>query len=148
VPDTSSKTLVLYDGVCGLCNRLNQFLLNRDPHDHFLFASIQSDFAASLLERYQISTVDLNTVYVLADYGQPSQRILARSDAALHVLGAVGGGWGLLRIGGVLPKSLRDSLYNLVARNRYNIFGKYDVCMMPDERYRKKFLDLVTTEPS
>ena len=53
----------------------------------------------------------------------------------------LGGVWGLLRIGGALPKSLRDALYNLIARNRYSIFGKYDVCLMPEERYRKKFLD-------
>jgi predicted DCC family thiol-disulfide oxidoreductase YuxK len=148
VPITNSNTLVLYDGVCGLCNRLNQFLLKRDPTDHFLFASLQSNFAASLLAKYHINNVDLDTFYVLTNFGQPSQRLLARSDAALHVLGRVGGVWGLLRIGGALPKSLRDSLYNVIARNRYSIFGKYDVCMLPEERYRKKFLDLVTAQPS
>ncbi|MCM3870324.1 MAG: DCC1-like thiol-disulfide oxidoreductase family protein [Pyrinomonadaceae bacterium] len=143
MPDTNSNTLVLYDGVCGLCNRLNQFLLKRDSNDHFRFASLQSKFAASLLERYDIKVVDLDTFYALADYGEPSQRLLERSDAALHVLGRLGRGWGLLRIGGVLPKSLRDALYNLIARNRYSIFGKYDVCLMPEEKYRRKFLDLV-----
>ncbi|MBA2527222.1 MAG: DUF393 domain-containing protein, partial [Pyrinomonadaceae bacterium] len=72
------------------------------------------------------------------------QRLLARSDAILHVLSRLGGGWGLLRIGRMLPKSLRDALYNLVARNRYRVFGKYDVCLMPEEKYRRKFLDRVT----
>lgn len=144
MPDTSSNTLVLYDGVCGLCNGLNQFLLKRDPNDHFRFASLQSEFSASLLKRYDISAVDLDTIYVVAGYGQPSQRLLARSDAILHVLSRLGGGWGLLRIGRMLPKSLRDALYNLVARNRYRVFGKYDVCLMPEEKYRRKFLDRVT----
>ncbi len=143
MPDTSSNTLVLYDGVCGLCNGLNQFLLKRDRKDNFRFASLQSEFAASLLKRYDINPVDLDTVYVVADYGQPSQRLLSRSNAILHVLGRLGGVWGLLRVGGVLPKSLRDALYNLVASNRYRVFGKYDVCLMPEERYRRKFLDLV-----
>lgn len=148
MPETNSNTLVLYDGVCGLCNGLNQFLLKRDLNNHFRFASLQSEFAASLLERYDIDAVDLDTVYVVADYGQSSQRLLARSDAILHVLGRLGGVWGLLRIGRALPKSLRDALYNVVARNRYRVFGKYDVCLMPEERYRKKFLDLVTTQLS
>jgi predicted DCC family thiol-disulfide oxidoreductase YuxK len=148
VPDTNSNTLVLYDGVCGLCNGLNQFLLKRDPNDHFRFASLQSEFAASLLKRYDINAVDLDTVYVVADYGQPGERLLARSDAILHILGRLGGVWGLFRVGVALPKSLRDALYNVVARNRYRVFGKYDVCLMPEERYRKKFVDLVTTQPS
>jgi predicted DCC family thiol-disulfide oxidoreductase YuxK len=141
VPDTNSITLVLYDGVCGLCNGLNQFLLKRDPNDHFRFASLQSEFAASLLKRYHINAVDLDTVYVVADYGGPGPRLLARSDAILHVLGRLGAAWSFLRAGRVLPKQLRDALYNLVARNRYRVFGKYDVCLMPEEKYRKKFLD-------
>lgn len=148
MPETNSNTLVLYDGVCGLCNGLNQFLLKRDPDDHFRFASLQSEFAASLLKRYDINAVDLDTVYVVADYGQPSQRLLARSDAILHVLGRLRGVWSFCRAGWVFPKSLRDALYNLVARNRYRVFGKYEVCLMPEEKYRKKFLDLITTQPS
>ena len=148
MPESNSKTLVLYDGVCGLCNGLNRFLLKRDLNDHFRFASLQSEFAASLLEQYDINAVDLNTVYVIADFGHPSQRLLARSDAILHVVGRLGGVWGLLRIGRALPRSLRDALYNAVASNRYRFFGKYDVCLMPDERYRRKFLDLVSTPSS
>jgi predicted DCC family thiol-disulfide oxidoreductase YuxK len=145
VSNTGSKTLVLYDGVCGLCNGLNQFLLARDPDDHFRFASLQSEFAASLLKDCEINSLDLNTVYVLAEYGQPSQRLLARSDAILYVLGRLGGAWSFLQAARVLPKVFRDALYNLVAGNRYRIFGKYEVCLMPEEKYRKKFLDLGTT---
>ena len=147
MPNTTFTTLVLYDGVCGLCNGLNQFLLKRDAHDRFRFASLQSDFAASLLKRYEISNVDLNTVCVVADYGQPDQRLLARSDAILHVIRQLGGVWEFLSIGRVLPKSFRDGIYKLVARNRYRFFGKYDVCLMPEERYRKNFLDMVTSQP-
>jgi predicted DCC family thiol-disulfide oxidoreductase YuxK len=145
VPNTSSTTLVLYDGVCGLCNRLNQFLLKRDPNDQFRFASLQSQLASSLLKGYGIDPIDLDTVYVVADYEQPNQRLLARSDAVLHVLGQLGGAWSYFRAGRVLPRKLRDALYKLVAGNRYRIFGKYDVCLMPEEKHRKKFLDVVTT---
>jgi predicted DCC family thiol-disulfide oxidoreductase YuxK len=141
VPDTNPITLVLYDGVCGLCNGLNQFLLKRDLNDHFRFASLQSEFAATLLKRYHINSVDLDTVYVVTDYGEPGQLLLARSDAILHVLGRLGTGWSFLRAGRVLPRAFRDALYNLVARNRYRVFGKYEACLMPEEKHRKKFLD-------
>lgn len=141
MPDTNSTTLVLYDGICGLCNGLNQFLLKRDPNDHFRFATLQSEFSATLLKRYDVNAVHPDTVYVVADYGQPTQRLLARSDAVLHILERLGGVWGFLKLGRVLPKFLRDALYNVVARNRYRVFGKYDVCLMPEERYRRKFLD-------
>jgi predicted DCC family thiol-disulfide oxidoreductase YuxK len=141
VPETDSHTLVLYDGVCGLCNSLNQFLLKRDFKDRLRFASLQSEFAISLLTSFQINVTDLDTVYVIADFGLPSQRLLARSEAALYVIGKLDGVWSLLRAGKVLPRSVRDALYNLVSRNRYRIFGKYDVCLMPEERYRRKFLD-------
>lgn len=141
MPDTNSHTLVLYDGVCGLCNGLNQFLLKRDRRDHFRFATLQSELAATLLKGYGVDAIDLDTVYVVADYEQRTQQLLARSDAILHVLMQLGGLWSLLRIASVLPKSLRDGLYNVVARNRYRFFGKYDVCLMPEERYRRKFLD-------
>ena len=148
MPKTSSNTLVLYDGVCGLCNGLNQFILRRDREDSFRFASLQSEFAASLLQRYDINAVDLDTVYVVADYGQPNQRLFARSDAIFHVIGQLGGIWRILKVGKVLPKPFRDALYNVVASNRYRVFGKYDTCLMPEERYRKKFLDLTATQPS
>jgi predicted DCC family thiol-disulfide oxidoreductase YuxK len=143
VPETGFHTLVLYDGVCGLCNSLNQFLLKRDVKDRFRFASLQSDLAASLLRRFEIHITDLDTVYVIADFGRPDQRLLARSDAALHVIGKLDGPWGLLRLGKILPRSLRDGLYNVVARNRYRIFGKHEACLIPEERYRAKFLDQV-----
>jgi predicted DCC family thiol-disulfide oxidoreductase YuxK len=143
LPESASNPIILYDGVCGLCNGLNRFLLKRDKHDRFRFASLQSEFAASLLKQHGINAVDLDTVYVVVDHGQASERLLARSDAILHVLRQLGGIWNVFRLGIAVPKSLRDALYNVVARNRYRVFGKYDVCLMPEERYRRKFLDIV-----
>lgn len=140
--ETDYHTIVLYDGVCGLCNGLNQFLLKRDKHDRFRFASLQSEFAASLLKRHGVNAVDLDTVYVVVDYGHASERLLARSDAILHVLRRLGGVWSVFRLGRAIPKSLRHALYNAVARNRYRVFGKYEACLMPEERFRHKFLDV------
>ncbi len=137
-----ANPIILYDGVCGLCNGFNQFVLQRDPGDRFRFASQQSDFAARVLQRHGINPGDLDTVYLLLDYAQPGERLLARSDAAMSVLRKIGGLWAA--VGGVLslmPKGFRDWGYNLIARHRYRIFGKFETCPLPDPKYRRKFLD-------
>lgn len=139
--DDDSISVVLYDGVCGLCNRLNQFILKRDRYNRFRFASLQSDTAAKLLQRHGADAIDLDTVYVLVDYGQPGEKLVSRSDAIIHVLQRLGGIWSLAGASTILPKSVRDALYKIVATNRYRVFGKFDVCLMPEERFKHKFLD-------
>ena len=134
-----ANPIILYDGVCGLCNRLNQFLLKRDIHDRIRFASLQSEFAAKVLRRHGADPDDLDTVYVIEDYETPNERLLARSDAILDVVRELGGFWKIAGWGKILPRPIRDTLYKLVARNRYRVFGKYDTCMMPEPRYRKSF---------
>ncbi|MDQ5843980.1 MAG: DCC1-like thiol-disulfide oxidoreductase family protein [Acidobacteriota bacterium] len=137
-----SNPIVLYDGVCGLCNRLNQFLLKRDTHDRLRFASLQSNFAAAVLLRHGADPHDLDTVYVVVDYGQPTERLLSRSDAILYLLAQLGGIWKLGSVGHILPRVLRDGAYGIVARNRYRVFGKYDSCMLPEPKHRAKFLEV------
>ena len=144
-----SNPIVLYDGVCGLCNGLTKFLLRRDRNDRLRFASLQSDFAARILERHGKDNSDLDTVYVVKNYEQPDEQLeqlLARSDAILYVLGELGGIWKLSAAAKILPRWLRDKIYNLVARNRYRMFGKYDSCMLPEPKHRRKFLDVATPE--
>ena len=140
-----SNPIVLYDGVCGLCNRLTQFLLKRDHHDRLRFASLQSEFATTILKRHERDTHDLDTVYVVMDYEGPNERLLARSDAILSLGQELGGIWSVAGLAKALPRFLRDGLYNLVARNRYRVFGKYDSCMMPEPKHRRKFLDVGVT---
>ena len=142
VPSPSPNPIVLYDGVCGLCNRLNQFLLKRDSHNRFRFASLQSALAASLLKRHGADWQDLDTVYVVLDYGQPGERLLARSDAIIYALTQLDGIWKLAAVGRVLPRIVRDGIYSIVARNRYRVFGKHDSCMLPDPKHRDKFLEV------
>lgn len=132
---------MLYDGVCGLCNRLVQFLLKRDRHDRFRFASLQSDFTAAVLRRHGLDPKDLDTVYVVEQYPQPTERLLARSDAVLFMLAQLGGVWGMAVVGRIIPRALRDLAYQLVARNRYRVFGKHESCLLPDPQHRAKFLD-------
>ncbi len=139
--EPDSISVVLYDGVCGLCNHFVQFLLKRDHHDRFRFASLQSDVAAQLLRRHGTNAVDLDTVYVVVDYGARGERLLSRSDAIIHLLQRLGGIWAVVAAGKILPEPVRDSFYKFVATNRYRVFGKYDVCLMPEERFKHKFLD-------
>jgi predicted DCC family thiol-disulfide oxidoreductase YuxK len=133
--------IVLYDGVCGLCNRLVQFILARDTSDRFRFASLQSEFAQKLMIEHGVDPHDLDTVYVVKDHGETSERLLARSDAILFILSQLGSVWKLSGVGRVLPRSIRDAVYKLVARNRYRVFGKHESCMLPEPKHRAKFLD-------
>ncbi|HZS95890.1 MAG TPA: DCC1-like thiol-disulfide oxidoreductase family protein [Terriglobales bacterium] len=137
----SAQPVLLYDGVCGLCNRLVQFTLRHDHNDTFHFAALQGPVAARILERHGQSPGDLDTFYVVTGMDQPAEHLLARSDAALYVLRELGGGWSVVAMfGRVLPKALRDALYNAIARNRYRMFGKFDACPLPDPKVRHKFL--------
>ena len=136
----ASQTLVLYDGVCGLCNRLVSFLLRHDRRDQFRFAPLQSELAQMLLRRYGLDPNDFDTVVVLADFGQPGERALTRSQAALWAISRLGGIWGLFVIAKLIPLSLREGLYRSIACRRYRIFGKYDQCPLPRPEDRSKFL--------
>jgi predicted DCC family thiol-disulfide oxidoreductase YuxK len=133
--------IILYDGVCGLCNRLVQFSLQYDHDGRLRFASLQSDFSAKVLNRHGINNTDLDTFHVVLNYEQPDERVLSRSDAVLQVGRELGGGWKTLAMGAlVLPRVVRDPLYRLIARYRYRMFGKYDACMLPDPSQQDRFL--------
>lgn len=135
-----SHTLVLYDGVCGLCNRFVNFLLRRDRRDEFRFAALQSQVAAGVLRRYGLNTSDLDTVIVLPNFGQPDERVLVRTEALLWAVSRLGGIWRPARLVGILPRSVRDWVYSDLARRRYGIFGKYAACPIPAPEDRHKFL--------
>jgi predicted DCC family thiol-disulfide oxidoreductase YuxK len=137
-----AHTILLYDGVCGLCNRLVQFILKRDKRDCFRFSWLQSDFAVQVLGRHGAAPDSLDTMYAVLDYEQPGERLLARSDAVVFIMRELGGTWAALAAGfRLLPGGIRNWAYNVIARNRYRVFGKYEVCMIQEEKYRHKFLD-------
>jgi len=135
--------ILLYDGVCGLCNRLVQFILHRDRNAIFRFASLQSALAARILTRHSANPTDLDTVYIVVNHELSDESMLSRSQAVLFVLKQLGGLWrpaaSLLQL---LPQSLRNCAYNTVARHRYRIFGRSDVCTLPCDQDHSRFLDL------
>ena len=138
-----SNPIILYDGVCGLCNRLVKFLLKHDKDGRLRFASLQSEFAEKVLRRHGFDAKDLDTVHVVENYDQPGERVLQRSDAILRAGRELGGFWGRSSsVAKVVPRSIRDLVYRFVATNRYRVFGKYDSCMLPDPNQRSRFLDV------
>ena len=139
--ESMPNPIVLYDGVCGLCNRGVQFLLKRDSHDRLRFAALQSDFAAALLKRHGVDHQELDTVYVVLNPGEANEALLAKSDAALFFAKAIGGVWNLARLASIIPRPIRNWVYDLVARYRYRVFGKYETCMLPDPRHKHKFIE-------
>jgi predicted DCC family thiol-disulfide oxidoreductase YuxK len=140
--ESEANPIVLYDGVCGLCNRAVQFLLKRDRHDQFRFAPLQSDFAANLLQRHRIDHTKLDTVYAVVNHGQADEKLLAKGDAFLLFAKVLGGVWRIAGLGRVIPRPIRNWLYDFVAANRYRVFGKAETCMLPDPAYKHKFLEV------
>jgi predicted DCC family thiol-disulfide oxidoreductase YuxK len=138
-----SNSLILYDGMCGLCNRLVRFVLKHDSHGRFRFASLQTSVATAALRGHGVHPQTLDTMYFVSDYEQPTERVAARSDAAIEILRGLGGLWrALASLFARLPHGVRNWAYNLIARNRYRIFGKYDSCPLPEEKHRHRFLDV------
>ncbi len=138
-----SNPILLYDGVCGLCNRFVRFILKHDRRDRFRFAALQSNFARAILERHGLNPDGIDTVYLVFDFDSPSEHLLSRNQAATGVLRELGGGWRFwANLLDLLPTRFRDWRYALVARNRYRFFGKYEACPLPRERDRQKFLDV------
>ena len=133
--------LVLYDGVCGLCDRFVQFLIRIDRHDRLRFAALQGEIGAKVLAGTGRTANALSTVLVMADHGSPDQRLLERSDAAIFAIAACGGAFTAVRAFRIVPRFIRDAAYDLLAKHRYRIFGSYDSCPVPTPRTRTKFLD-------
>ena len=134
--------VLLYDGVCALCNGTVRFLVARDRHRRFRYAALQSDFARAALAPYGEDVTELSTVFLLQHYGRPEQRCLKRSRAVLAAMKRLGGGWGFLaRVSSLLPTFLLDAGYRMVARSRYRRFGRYDACPLPPPEHRDLFID-------
>ena len=143
MPADPGNPILLYDGVCGLCNGLVQFSLKRDANQRLRFASLQSDFAGKVLQRHGLDAHDLDTVYFVENCGRAGERLASRSDAVISVLRLIGGSWAIAAAPlQIIPGSIRDWGYGIIARNRYRIFGKSESCLLPDAKYRERFLDL------
>lgn len=129
-------SIVLFDGVCNLCNRSVQFIVRHDRKKKFKFASLQGKTGQALLQQHGIDQNEPNSFVLLEN-----NKVYTRSTAVLRLLKILGGGWSLLYIFIIIPAFIRDAVYNWLARNRYKWFGKRDSCMLPGPDIKERFLD-------
>jgi predicted DCC family thiol-disulfide oxidoreductase YuxK len=133
--------LVLYDGVCGLCSRLLRFLLEHDRRRVFTFASLQGAVGRAMVERFGGNPDELTSFRVVTTFRTNHARMLSRSSAALFVAGELGWPWRMAVLMRVLPTAILDRVYDIVARNRYRVFGRYDQCLIPRPELRRRFAE-------
>jgi predicted DCC family thiol-disulfide oxidoreductase YuxK len=133
--------LVLFDGVCGLCNGLVQFLLKRDHQQVFKFAALQGATGRAVLERVGGGPSLPSSFYVVADYGSGHSRVFTKSDGVLFVAAQLRWPWRVAAVLRVLPRSLRNWLYDALARSRYRFFGRYEQCTVPSPEFQSRFVE-------
>lgn len=134
--DTGDKIVVLFDGVCNLCNGAVKFIIKRDPSSKFLFASLQSDYGQSQLLRFGLDPTKFHSIIAIEN-----GNFYERSDAALKIATHLTGPWPILGIFKIFPRFVRDWGYDLIAKNRYRMFGKQESCMIPTAEMKAKFLE-------
>jgi predicted DCC family thiol-disulfide oxidoreductase YuxK len=126
--------IILFDGICHLCSTSVKFIIKRDPHALFRFASLQSETGKALVKKFAIPEMD-SLIFIDGD------RYYAKSSAVLRVCKHLEGFWKWFYIFIFIPKPLRDRLYDWIAKHRYQWFGKRDSCLMPTPDVRMRFLD-------
>jgi predicted DCC family thiol-disulfide oxidoreductase YuxK len=130
----SSYPIILFDGVCNFCNDSVNTLIKLDKKGVFKFAPIQSEVGQRYLESFD-HTDDLSTVVLICD-----GRLYTKSDAALQTFKHLGGWWRFLRVFTIVPRPIRNAVYDFIAKNRYKWFGKKESCMIPTPDVRARFL--------
>ena len=131
----NEKPVILFDGVCNLCNGSVQFILKRDIDQRFLFASLQSDFGQRLLKRFNLPADNFSSFILYQD-----EKIYTKSTGALMMFSQLKG-WKWTKILKAVPKFIRDGVYNLIARKRYTWFGKKNECWVPTRELKSRFLE-------
>lgn len=140
------ERLLLFDGLCNLCDRTVQFIIRHDPKAKFKFAPLQSDFAAQMLAKFQgedtagldeeeHNVVDPKSIILIL-----RGKLYKRSTAVIKIAAELGFPWSLAKVFYILPRGLRDGLYRYVARNRYRWYGKKESCMVPTAELRERFM--------
>ena len=131
----NKHSIILFDGVCNLCNSSVQFIIKHDQHKIYRFASLQSETGKKYLNKFQLSEIDFSSFILIEN-----EKHFSKSKAALKVIKRLKGPIKLLYVLIIIPGFLRNTVYNIIASNRYKWFGKQSVCMIPDEKIANRFL--------
>lgn len=135
---SQKNKIILFDGICNLCNNAVQFVIEHDRKDTFRFAALQSTIGKKLMEERGIDSSQVDSIVLI----EPGIAYYTKSTAALKIARSLGGAWGFTaRFLGWIPEKIRDRIYDHVAKNRYRWYGKKDACMVPTAALRAKFLE-------
>ncbi|MCX8677921.1 MULTISPECIES: thiol-disulfide oxidoreductase DCC family protein [unclassified Apibacter] len=128
--------IVLFDGVCNLCNSTVQFIIKRDKHNQFKFSSLQSEYGQNFLKERNLDSSDFKSIILY----EPEVAYYTKSTAALKIAQNLGFPYNLLSVFLLIPSFIRDWIYSLVSKYRYHLFGKKDSCMVPTPENKRKFI--------
>ena len=134
---TSNKKIILFDGVCNLCNQSVLKVIHYDKKNTFLFAALQSEKGKEIINNLKIDISKIDSIILY----EPNISYDIKSTAALKIMNDFGGLWVLTQIFFIFPEVFRDFIYNYIAKNRYRWFGKKDNCMIPSTKLNNKFLN-------
>lgn len=134
----NDKQLILFDGVCNLCNSSVLYVIKADRKNRFLFAPLQSDIGVALINEFNIDTDKTDSILL---YSPKTHSITYRSSAALHIAKQLGFPTNLMVVFFIIPTFIRNWVYNYIAKNRYKWFGKKESCMIPTPELKSKFLE-------
>jgi predicted DCC family thiol-disulfide oxidoreductase YuxK len=136
VSGAPGPAVIVFDGLCNLCTGSVQFILRHEREPHFKFASLQSAGGTALLKANGIARGDVDS-FVLIEDGHSYMR----SDAAIRVARSLAAPWSLAGTLSIVPRPIRDWAYRIIARNRYQWFGRRETCMLPSPEYRERFVE-------
>ncbi|PQL91835.1 thiol-disulfide oxidoreductase DCC family protein [Apibacter sp. wkB309] len=128
--------IVLFDGVCNLCNSTVQFIIKRDTHNQFKFSSLQSEYGQNFLKERNLASNDFKSIILY----EPEVAYYTKSTAALKIAQNLGFPYSLLSVFLLIPSFIRDWIYSLISKYRYHLFGKKDSCMVPTPENKRKFI--------
>lgn len=129
-----AQPIIFFDGVCNLCNASVQFVIDRDKENYFKFTALQSDYAKEVLSNFDFNSSALNSILLLED-----GKIYTKSSSVLRIVKKLNGFWPLLYSFYIVPKFLRDWVYDIIAKNRYKWWGKQENCRVPTPELKTKF---------
>ena len=142
-PQLPGSNVLLYDGVCGLCQHTVRWLLRHDPQGRLLFSPQQQPFAAEVFARHALNMQQIDSAVLVSNFATPQEHLALRSDAILGCLTVLGGPWAILAtLARLVPRPLRDAAYRWLARNRIRLFGAAELCALPTPAERARFLGI------
>ncbi len=133
--ESSKYNIVLFDGHCNLCNGFIQFLIRNDKNDSLRYANLQSEMGKSLSNKFDLNTIELDSIIFISE-----NRAYIKSKAVLNIVKLLRPSWNTINIFNYIPTSFNNFVYDLIAKNRYRLFGKSNKCWIPTDELKSKFL--------